>query len=48
MLFEHSISDISATKKKVTLNQLQSLFGSLAFCTRALSAGRASNTVVYI
>jgi hypothetical protein len=35
-------------KKKVTLNQLQSLCGSLAFCTRALSADRASNSRLYL
>ena len=35
-------------KKKVTLNQLQSLCGSLAFCTRALSVGRASNRRLYL
>jgi hypothetical protein len=35
-------------KKKVTLNLLQSLCGSLAFCTRALSGGRASNSRLYL
>jgi hypothetical protein len=35
-------------KKKKTLNQLQSLCGSLAFCTRTLSAGRASNSRLYL
>jgi hypothetical protein len=34
--------------KKVTLNQLQSLCGSLALCTRALSTGRASNSRLYL
>ena len=30
-----------AFSKKVTLNKLQSLCGVLAFCTRAIPAGRA-------
>jgi hypothetical protein len=34
--------------KKVTLKQLQSLCGSLAFCTRALPAGRAPNSRLYL
>ena len=34
--------------KKVTLKQLQSLCGSLTFCTRALSAGRASYSRLYL
>ena len=35
-------------QKKVTLKQLQSLCGSLAFCTRRLPAGRASNSRLYL
>ena len=37
-----------AFSKKVTLKQLQSLCGSLAFCTHALSAGRAFNRRLYL
>ena len=35
------------SRKKVTLRQLQSLVGSLAFCCRALPAGRAFNRRFY-
>jgi hypothetical protein len=45
---EHLIFYKCEFKKKVTLSQLQSLCGSLAFCTRALSAGRASNSRLYL
>ena len=34
--------------KKVTLKQLESLCGSLAFCTRALPAGRAPNSRLHL
>jgi hypothetical protein len=37
-----------AFKKKVTLKQLQSLCGSLAFCTRALPAGRVFCRRLYL
>ena len=37
-----------AFSKKVTLKQLQSLCGSLAFCTRALPAGRAFSRSLYM
>jgi hypothetical protein len=34
--------------KKITLKQLESLCGSLAFCTRALPAGCAPNSRLYL
>ena len=37
-----------AFKKKVTLKQLQSLCGSLAFCTYALPGGRAFSRRIYL
>jgi hypothetical protein len=37
-----------ASAKKVTLNQLQSLCGLLAFCTKALPAGRAFRRQLYM
>ena len=37
-----------ASSKKVTLKKLQSLCGVLAFCTRAISAGRAFSRRVFI
>lgn len=39
---------LTAFSKKVTLKQLQSLCGSLAFCTRAIPAGRAFSRRLYI
>ena len=38
----------ASKKKKITLRQLQSLCGSLAFCTRALPAGRAFSRRLYL
>ena len=35
-------------RKKITLRQLQSLCGSLAFCARALPAGRAFSRRLYL
>ena len=35
-------------RKKVTLRDLQSLCGSLAFCSKALPAGRALNRQIYL
>jgi hypothetical protein len=37
-----------ASAKKVTLKQLQSLCGLLAFCTKALPAGRAFSRQLYM
>jgi hypothetical protein len=36
-----------AQKRKVTLKEMQSLTGSLAFCTRALPPGKTFNRPVY-
>jgi hypothetical protein len=35
-------------RKKVTLRDLQSLCGSLAFCSKALPAGRAFSRRIYL
>ena len=38
----------ASKRKKITLRQLQSLCGSLAFCARALPAGRAFSRRLYL
>ena len=40
--------ELVLTRKKVTLRELQSLCGSLAFCSKALPAGRAFSRRIYL
>jgi hypothetical protein len=40
--------NLVAFSKKVTLKQLQSLCGILAFCSRALPAGRTFSRTLYM
>ena len=40
--------DYALSRKKITLKELQSLCGSLAFCSKALPAGRAFSRRIYL